>query len=97
MTYQFPKLKEGGGFELLRVPEGGGKLLQVIASPESGYTVTYLRAVVHHAKVYVRPMQNNLDPDPEPSKVGCLYVQVTCIKVSCPCFRLTAVLSKKSV
>lgn len=74
LLYQFPKLKEGGGFELLRVPEGGGKLLQVIASPESGYTVTYLRAVVHHAKVYVRPMQNNLDPDPEPSKVGCLYV-----------------------
>ena len=74
LLYQFPKLKQGGGFELLRVPEGGGKLLQVIASPESGYTVAYLRAVVHHAKVYIRPMQNNLDPDPEPSKVGCFYV-----------------------
>ena len=30
---------DGGGFELLRVPEGGGKQLDVIASPESGYSV----------------------------------------------------------
>lgn len=70
LLFQFPKLKQGGGFELLRVPEGGGKLLQVIASPESGYTVSYLRAVVHHAKIYIRPIQNNLDSDPEPSQVG---------------------------
>ena len=33
---QYPKLNNAGGFKLLRVPEGGGKLLDVIASPECG-------------------------------------------------------------
>ena len=40
LAFQFPKLSQSGGFELLRVPEGG-KNLDVIAS---GYTVSYLRA-----------------------------------------------------
>ncbi len=30
----FPKLSSGGGFELLRVPEGAEKMLDVIASPQ---------------------------------------------------------------
>ena len=47
----------------MRVPEGG-KQLDIIASPESGYTVSYLRAVVHHAKIYIRPMQKNLSLEP---------------------------------
>ena len=38
---------------MLRTVEGGGKLLQVIASPENGLTVSYLHAVVHYAKIYV--------------------------------------------
>lgn len=64
LLYNFPKLSKAGGFELLRVPEGGGKQLNLIASPESGYTVAYLKAVVHHAKVYIRPMQQSLPLDP---------------------------------
>ena len=63
LAFQFSKLSESGGFELLRVPEGG-KQLDVIASPESGYTVSYLRAVVHHAKIYIRPMQKDLSLEP---------------------------------
>ena len=31
LLHNFPKLRNGGGYELLRLPEGGGKLLQVIA------------------------------------------------------------------
>ena len=46
-----------GGVELLRVPEGGGKVLQEIATPQSGYTIPYLRAVVHHAIINIRPLQ----------------------------------------
>lgn len=85
LLFQFPKLKQAGGFELLRVPEGGGKLLQVIASPESGYTVSYLRAIVHHAKIFIRPMQNNLDSDPEPSQVDCcVYVYTGYSKANFP-------------
>ena len=48
----------------MRVPEGGKKVLDVIASPESGYTVSYLKAVIHHAKIYVRPLQQGLSLDP---------------------------------
>ncbi len=69
LLYQFPKLSHDGGFELLRVPEGGGKQIDVIAVPESGYTIPYLKAVVHHAKVFVRPMQKNLPLHPDEKEV----------------------------
>ena len=69
LLFQFPKLFEAGGFELLRVPEGGGKQLDVIAAPDSGYTVSYIRAVVHHAKIYIRPMQRNISLDPVKEEV----------------------------
>ncbi len=54
----FPKLAGAGGFELLRIPEGGSKQLDVIAAPESGYTIPYLKAVIpkyiygHYNKTY---------------------------------------------
>jgi hypothetical protein len=71
LAFQFSKLSQAGGFEPLRVPEGG-KQLDVIASPESGYTVSYLRAVVHHAKIYIMPMQKDLSLEPikEPVSSG---------------------------
>ena len=70
ISYQFPQLLECGGFELLRVPEGGGKHLDVIASPENGYTTSYLRAVVHHAKIYIRPLQKSLSLEPIKEEVS---------------------------
>lgn len=66
----YPKLSGGGGFEFMRVPEGGGKMLDVIASPDSGYTVSYLKAVVHHAKIFVRPLQQDLSLDPDDHEVS---------------------------
>ena len=66
LTFQYPKLADAGGFELLRVPEGGGKTLQEIATSQSGYTIPYLRAVVHHAVVYIRPLQRNLSTEEVP-------------------------------
>ena len=39
---QFPKLKESGGYELMRTQEKGSKLLYVIDVPPSGYSVAYL-------------------------------------------------------
>ena len=63
LSFQFSKLSQAGGFELLRVPEGG-KHLDIIASTESGYTVSYLRAVAHQAKIYIRPMQKDLSLEP---------------------------------
>ena len=70
LIYQFPKLSQGGGFELLRVPEGGGKQISVIAAPESGYKIQYLKAVVHHAKIYIRPLQRDLPLEPQKPTVN---------------------------
>ena len=36
-------------------------MLDVIAMPKGGYTTSYLKAVVHHAKIYIRPLQCELD------------------------------------
>ena len=70
LLFQYPKLKEGGGFELLRVPEGGGKDLEVIKVPDGGYNVEFLRAVVHSARIFIRPLQKSLDLRPQTSQVS---------------------------
>ena len=49
-----------------------GSTLDVIAAPELGYNVSYLRAVVHHGKSYVRSMQRNLSLDPVKEEVRVL-------------------------
>ena len=56
----FPKLKQAGGYELLRTSEHSNKELAVIPPPSGGYTAQYLKAVVSQAKVYVRPLQHSL-------------------------------------
>ena len=60
---QFPRLIEGGGMELLRA-EGGCRDLQPIDMPAGGYTCDYLKAVVHSAKIYIRPLQDDLNLKP---------------------------------
>ena len=57
---EYPKLKGGGGFELLQI-RGHGRDLEVIPIPYRGYTVEYLKAVVLNAKIFIRPMQTSLD------------------------------------
>ena len=59
---EFPKLARAGGFELLR-QTGNNRLLELIPSPRNGYSVDYLKAVVSNAKIYVRPLQRDLDID----------------------------------
>ena len=57
MYREFPNLREGGGFEVLR---RSGKLLQSIPIPSGGYSVDYLKSVLAQAKCYVRPLQMDL-------------------------------------
>ena len=64
ILHTFPRLSEGGGYELLRVAESGQRNLCVIPSPSDGYSVSYLREVLRQAKVYIRPVQNDLSLDP---------------------------------
>ncbi len=55
----YPKLASGGGYELLR--QGAGRQLDAIPIPPGGYTVEYIKSIVHSAKVYIRPVQMSLD------------------------------------
>lgn len=87
----FPKLSKGGGYELLRAGDRGGKNLVEIDMPASGYSVEYLKAVVSSAKVYIRPLQEDLDLQEHTSKVSkCSFVVCywhlqnrSFVKVSC--------------
>lgn len=54
---EFPKLKQGGGFEVLR---SDGKSLRVIPPPPGGYAVEYLRGTLNQVKGYIEPLQRNL-------------------------------------
>ena len=67
---QFAKLVYGGGFELLRASEGCPRDLEAIPIANGGYTVEYLKAVVHNAKLYIRPLQTDLSLEPCMSDVS---------------------------
>ena len=57
----FPKLANAGGYELLRTRERGHcKELAVIEPCPGGYTAEFLKSVVGQAKVFVRPLQQDL-------------------------------------
>ena len=58
MYREFPNLREGGRFEVLR---SSGKFLQAIPIPSGGYSVDYLKSVLAQAKCYVRPLQMDLN------------------------------------
>lgn len=68
LMQQYPKLSSGGGYELLRA--SGNRKLEIIPVPQEGCSVNFLRSVVHSAKVYVRPIQRDLDMTPSPSNVS---------------------------
>ena len=62
---EFPKLKDEGGFQLLK-PYGStrSKILEIIPCPAEGYTPKYLESYgIHAATVYVRPLQRDLSLD----------------------------------
>jgi hypothetical protein len=71
---EYPKLEDGGGFELLRASDTGGKDLVPIDIPHQGYSVEYLQAIVKTAKIYIRPLQRNLD-----ASVAMDEVIITCM------------------
>lgn len=58
---QFPKLEDAGGYEFLRLGVGGVGNLQLIKPPPHCYSVEYLRAVIGSAKIFIRPLQHDLD------------------------------------
>ena len=72
----FPKLSDGGGYELLRTIKNNHRVLSVIPLPPGGYIVEYVKSIVCQAKVYIRPIQQDLSSDPqqeESEEVGIVY------------------------
>ena len=63
----FPKLKNGGGYELLRTSDGNNRLLLVIPPLPGGYTASYLKSIMAQSKVYIRPLQQDLSMEPDKS------------------------------
>ena len=61
----FPKLAEGGGYELLRTKPNNNRELCVIPSLSGGYTAEYLKNIVGQAKLYIRPIQKDLSVTPD--------------------------------
>ena len=59
--YHYPKLADGGGYELLRMNDG--RSLDVITEPSNGYSVEFFKSVVSSAKIYIRPLQMSLDTE----------------------------------
>lgn len=68
---KFPRLKDGGGYEVLRAVGGGGGQRPLILVPPSreGYTVSHLKERFGQAVVHLRPLQVDLDETPLPEKV----------------------------
>lgn len=63
LLFQFPRLRDAGGYELLRL-ETGTQNLEIIPPPPVGYSIEFLKAVVQQAKVYIRPLQRDLNITP---------------------------------
>ena len=63
---EFPKLKSGGGFVLMRTGHQGNSCLATITPPASGYSVPFLRdsSGLGQATAYIRPLQRDLDSTP---------------------------------
>ena len=74
---EFPKLKTGGGFVLMRTGhKGSNSLLSMIAPPPAGYSVPFLRdcSGLGQALAYIRPLQRDLDKNPLPKVILNIYL-----------------------
>ena len=60
----FPRLRSGGGYEFLKLEEASRRQLAVVPPPPGGYIPLYVKAIFLQAKVFIRPLQNDLDLTP---------------------------------
>lgn len=63
----FPKLKDIGGFEILRTESGRRQMLDKLKVPPGGYTTAFLadESALGQAVCYLRPIQVDLDVEPD--------------------------------
>ncbi|XP_071854831.1 uncharacterized protein [Apostichopus japonicus] len=60
ITRYYPKLREAGGFEYMKA-DGPSKRLHLIPIPEGGFTAANFKNVAKQAKIYLRPIQCDLE------------------------------------
>ncbi len=53
---KYPPLEAAGGYSLLRCSDSS-RILVEIETPEGGLTIPYLKDIVRQAKLYIRPLQ----------------------------------------
>ena len=70
----FPPLRGGGGYEFLKLDEASRRHLSVVPPPTGGYSPVYLKAVFLQAKIFIRPLQKNLDLTPTADKEVCILL-----------------------
>ncbi|PFX25073.1 ATP-dependent DNA helicase PIF1 [Stylophora pistillata] len=81
---KFPKLKAGGGFEVLRASGGGGgqRSLIPVLPTRKGYIVPHLKKNLSSAVGFFRPLQADLDESPTTESDGLFFVNcLHCSKV----------------
>ena len=61
LNEKFPRLKDGGGFEVLRAVGGGGgsRALHIIPPGKDGYSLPYIKERFSQAAVHMRPLQSD--------------------------------------
>lgn len=62
LLYQFPQLKACGGYTLMRLKDNSYDLVE-IEYPAKGLNVSYLKDILNQAKLYIRPLQRNIEDD----------------------------------
>ena len=78
---EYPKLSQGGGFELMRTGhQGSNTTLTTIIPPASGYSVPFLRdsSGLGQALAYIRLLQRDLDKSPVVKVNFFLLIVVLC-------------------
>ena len=72
----FPALKDCGGYNLLRQSKGSS--LICIEPPHGGYTVKFLSDVMNRAKLFVRPLQRDIDQETNTTQVCVIFNSFCC-------------------
>ncbi|XP_060759750.1 uncharacterized protein LOC132870181 [Neoarius graeffei] len=95
----YPKLQEGGGFELLKITgPTRSRSLALLPCPSTGYTLAFLKdpsTMIGQATLYIRPLQQDLPLDCERPchtsgpAIPCITCQKEVIFSEMKCHRLT--------